>query len=344
VSEVVGAPLVQVRGLEVHFPQLVPWPPAERPSATDRVRRALTRRRGVVRAVDRVDLDVFPGETVGLVGESGCGKSTLGRAILRLIDPTGGTVRFEGEDITTASQAALRPLRRRMQMIFQDPYASLNPRMTIGATLAEPLEIFGLADGRAGRRERVGALLERVGLPADAAARYPHELSGGQRQRIGIARALAVEPRFVVCDEPLSALDVSIQAQIVNLLEDLRAADDLTYLFISHDLEIVRHLCDRVAVMYLGTIVELAPAARLHAAPRHPYSQALLSAVPTIDPARRRLRVLLDGDVPSALDPPTGCPFHPRCPVADKPRACFEERPPLRALDGGTLAACHVAS
>jgi oligopeptide/dipeptide ABC transporter ATP-binding protein len=336
-------PLVQIRGLEVHFPHKVPWPRSADASPAERVRRALSRRRAVVRAVDGVDLDVLPGETVGLVGESGCGKSTLGRAILRLVDPTRGAILFEGADITRQPQKALRPVRRRMQIIFQDPYASLNPRMTIGTALAEPLEVFGLARGAAERRERVAALLEKVGLRADAITRYPHEFSGGQRQRIGIARALAVGPRFLVCDEPLSALDVSIQAQIVNLLQDLQAADDLTYLFISHDLDIVRHLCDRVAVMYLGKIVELAPAAELYAAPRHPYTQALLSAVLTLDPRSRRRRIVLEGDVPSAIDPPTGCPFHPRCPVADKPRACFEELPPLRRLKGGTLAACHVA-
>jgi len=307
------------------------------------VRRALTRRSAVVRAVDGVDLDVLPGETMGLVGESGCGKSTLGRTILRLLDPTGGTIVFDGADITRAPQKSLRPVRRRMQMIFQDPYASLNPRMTVGATLSEPLEIFGLARTAEARRQRVGALLQKVGLRADAMDRYPHEFSGGQRQRIGIARALAVEPRFIVCDEPLSALDVSIQAQIVNLLQDLQAAEKLTYLFISHDLEIVQHLCDRVAVMYLGKLVELAPAALLYAAPKHPYTQALLSAVPTLDPASRRRRIILEGDVPSALDPPAGCPFHPRCPVADKPKACFDEPPPLRRLESGALAACHVA-
>ena len=336
--------LVQIHGLEKHFPQKVPWPRSADPSPGERVRRALTRRSAVVRAVDGVDLEVLSGETVGLVGESGCGKSTLGRTILRLLDPTAGTILFEGSDITRQPQKALRPVRRRMQMIFQDPYASLNPRMTVGATLSEPLEIFGLARTGAQRRERVDALLEKVGLRADAIGRYPHEFSGGQRQRIGIARALAVEPRFIVCDEPLSALDVSIQAQMVNLLQDLQAAEKLTYLFITHDLKIVQHLCDRVAVMYLGKVVELATPARLYSTPRHPYTQALLSAVPTLDPASRRRRIILEGDVPSALDPPAGCPFHPRCPVLDKPQACFDELPPLRRLENGALAACHVAS
>jgi oligopeptide/dipeptide ABC transporter ATP-binding protein len=230
-----------------------------------------------------------------------------------------------------------------MQMIFQDPYASLNPRMTVGDTLAEPLEIFGIARTRAARQGRVAALLEKVGLRADAASRYPHEFSGGQRQRIGIARALAVQPHFIVCDEPISALDVSIQAQIVNLLQDLQAAEHLTYLFISHDLKIVQHICDRVAVMYLGKVVELASASLLYATPKHPYTQALLSAVPALDPATRRSRIILEGDVPSPIDPPKGCPFHPRCPVADKPKACFEELPKLRVLENGSMAACHVA-
>ena len=336
-------PLVQIRGLEKHFPQKVAWPKQKDLGAGERVKRALVRRKAVVRAVDGVALDILPGETLGLVGESGCGKSTLGRTILRLLDPTGGSVLFEGTDITQRSQSQLRPVRRKMQMIFQDPYASLNPRMTVGDTLSEPLEIFGLVKTRAERRERVAALLTKVGLRTDAAERYPHEFSGGQRQRIGIARALAVEPRFIVCDEPISALDVSIQAQIVNLLQDLQAAEKLTYLFISHDLKIVQHICDRVAVMYLGKVVELARAETLYSTPKHPYTQALLSAVPTLDPATRRKRILLEGDVPSAIDPPKGCPFHPRCPVVDKPKACFEELPRLRELANGSQAACHVA-
>ncbi|WP_428264415.1 ABC transporter ATP-binding protein [Haliangium sp.] len=337
------SPLVSIRGLEKHFATKIAWPRGDKPSLVATLRRSATRMKAVVRAVDGVSLDVYDGETLGLVGESGCGKSTLGRTLLRLLDPTGGEIDFDGRDITHLGQAELRPLRRQMQMIFQDPYASLNPRMTVGQAVAEPLEIHGLASGPTELRERVAALLEKVGLRAEAASRYPHEFSGGQRQRVGIARALAVSPRFVVCDEPISALDVSIQAQIVNLLRALQETDGLTYLFISHDLEIVRYLCDRVAVMYLGRVVELAPAAALYERPGHPYTQALLSAVPRPDPSATRQRVLLEGDVPSPIDPPTGCRFHPRCPVADKPRTCFTESPPLRPLADGRLVACHVA-
>jgi oligopeptide transport system ATP-binding protein len=296
-----------------------------------------------VRAVTEVDLEIAPGETLGLVGESGCGKSTLGRTLLRLVEPSAGKIVFDGTDFTARSQRALRPLRRAMQMIFQDPYASLNPRMTVGDAIAEPLEIHRLAKTRTERDQRVHELLSRVGLRADAARRYPHEFSGSQRQRVGIARALAVRPKFIVCDEPISALDVSIQAQIVNLLEDLQAAEKLTYLFISHDLKVVQHVCDRVAVMYLGRIVELADANTLYREPKHPYTQALLSAVPRIDPAKRRERIILQGDVPSPLDPPSGCPFHPRCPVKHKPQACFDQLPKLRVLSSGSRAACHVA-
>jgi oligopeptide/dipeptide ABC transporter ATP-binding protein len=299
--------------------------------------------KGLLRAVTDVDLEVAPGETLGLVGESGCGKSTLGRTLLRLYEPSGGTITFDGVDVTHLTQRALRPMRRKMQMIFQDPYASLNPRMTVGTAIAEPLAIHGLVKTKSERAARVAELLAKVGLREDAAARYPHEFSGGQRQRVGIARALAVRPRFIVCDEPISALDVSIQAQIVNLLQDLQEAESLTYLFISHDLKIVQHVSDRVAVMYLGRIVELAEAKTLYREPKHPYTQALLSAVPRVDPAAKRERIILQGDVPSPLAPPPGCPFHPRCPVKDKPEACFKELPRLRVLANGSRAACHVA-
>jgi oligopeptide/dipeptide ABC transporter ATP-binding protein len=314
--------LVEVAGLSKHYATAAAWP----------------RPRRVVRAVTDVDLTIAAGETLGLVGESGCGKSTLGRALLRLVEPTAGTIRFDGRDLTGLSQRELRPLRRHMQFIFQDPAAALDPRMTIEAAIAEPLDIHRLAAGRDARRGRIAELLAQVGLRDDVAARYPHELSGGQRQRVGIARALAVQPKFLVCDEPISALDVSIQAQIVNLLADLQAAHALTYLFISHDLKVVRHICDRVAVMYLGRIVELADAAALYAEPKHPYTRALLAAVPG-----RRDRVVLGGDVPSPIDPPAGCAFHPRCPVANKPPACSTEVPVLRLLANGSRAACHVA-
>jgi peptide/nickel transport system ATP-binding protein len=337
------APLVELRGVSKHFHTKVRWPRGEQVSMGARAWRAVSRMPAVVRAVERVDLEILPGETLGLVGESGCGKSTLGRTVLRLLDPTEGTIVFDGTDLTSRPQRELRPLRRKMQMIFQDPYASLNPRMTVGATVGEPIDIHGLAaDGKA-RDERVRALLDKVGLRPDMANRYPHEFSGGQRQRIGIARALAVEPRFIVCDEPISALDVSIQAQIVNLLQDLQREDHLTYLFISHDLKIVQHIADRVAVMYLGRVVELAVARTLYREPKHPYTQALLSAVPVPDPKARKRRIILQGDVPSPLKPPPGCAFHPRCPVKDKPEACFKEIPKLRVLGNGTQAACHVA-
>ena len=335
-------PLVQISGLKKHFAQKVSWTSSDEVSP---VRKALTRKNALVRAVDDVSFDILPGETLGLVGESGCGKSTLGRTLLRLLDPTDGHIKFDDKDITSIPNSQLRPIRRGMQMIFQDPYASLNPRMTVGSTLAEPIEIHGLAKSSLERTKMVEQLLERVGMRKDAVRRYPHEFSGGQRQRIGIARALAVQPKFIVCDEPISALDVSIQAQIVNLLQDLQEEEKLTYLFISHDLKIVQHICDRVAVMYLGKVVELADAKSVYSSPRHPYTQALLSAVPLPDPQlkAKRKRIILEGDVPSPMNPPSGCPFHPRCPVADKPKACFEELPPLREITPGHVAACHVA-
>jgi oligopeptide/dipeptide ABC transporter ATP-binding protein len=332
--------MLRIEALSKHFAAKVPWPAGAKVSS---LRRGLTRMSASVRAVSEVDLEVFTGETLGLVGESGCGKSTLGRTVLRLLEPTAGKIIFDGSDITQYRQKDLRPLRRQMQMIFQDPYASLNPRMTVGAAIAEPLTIHRLAATKAARDLRVQELLTRVGLRADAANRYPHEFSGGQRQRIGIARALAVQPRFIVCDEPISALDVSIQAQIVNLLQDLQRDEQLTYLFISHDLKIVQHICNRVAVMYLGRIVELGDARTLYQDPQHPYTRALLSAVPVLDPKARRNRIVLQGDVPSPLKPPPGCAFHPRCPVENKPPECFTEVPRLRVLSSGCQAACHVA-
>jgi oligopeptide/dipeptide ABC transporter ATP-binding protein len=335
--------LVSVRGVSKHFGAKLAWPREANIAPHLRLWRAISRMPATVRAVTEVDLEIRRGETLGLVGESGCGKSTLGRTILRLLEPTAGSIAFEATDLTRLSQRELRPLRRHMQMIFQDPYASLNPRMTVGAAIAEPLVIHRLAATAREREQRVHELLARVGLRADAARRYPHEFSGGQRQRIGIARALACRPQFLVCDEPISALDVSIQAQIVNLLEDLQDSERLTYLFISHDLKIVQHISDRVAVMYLGRIVELADAQTLYRTPKHPYTLALLSAVPRIDPATRRDRIILPGDVPSPIHPPAGCPFHPRCPVKDKPAACFTELPKLRVLPNGARAACHVA-
>jgi oligopeptide/dipeptide ABC transporter ATP-binding protein len=302
---------------------------------------------GTVKAVDGVTFEIRRGETLGLVGESGCGKSTTGRALIRLREPTAGTVRFDGIDLGTLNTDKLRRMRRRMQIIFQDPYGSLDPRMTVGSIIAEPIDTHHLAKGAA-RRERIADLLRIVGLDPNYVRRYPHEFSGGQRQRIGVARALAVEPEFIVCDEPISALDVSIQAQVLNLLTDLRRQLGLTYLFIAHDLSVVKHISDRVAVMYLGKIVELGPPDIMYAAPGHPYTRALLSAVPVPDPASERLRkrVVLTGDVPSPVNPPAGCRFHTRCWLYErlgKPEECRTVDPPLRTLQGDHEAACHFA-
>jgi peptide/nickel transport system ATP-binding protein len=323
--------LVRARGVKKHFPLGAAW-------------WSWGRRGRVVRAVDGVDLDVRRGETLALVGESGCGKSTLGRVLLRLVEPTAGQVLVDGVDLGSLAAGELRRFRPNMQIVFQDPYASLNPRMTVASIVGEALLVHRRVRTRAERDARVADVLAKVGLRADALARYPHEFSGGQRQRIGIARALVLGPRFIVADEPLSALDVSIQAQIVNLLCDLQRAEGLTYLFISHDLRIVEHIADRVAVMYLGKVVEIADRDSVYRNALHPYTRALLAAVPVPDPARKRTRLVLAGDVPSPVAPPSGCPFHPRCPVQDKPRACFVEPPELVEIRPGHRAACHVAS
>ncbi len=316
-------PLLEVAGLKKHFPirEGVLFP----------------RQVGAVKAVDGVDFHLAARETLALVGESGCGKTTTGRLVLRLVEATAGSVRFEGEDLLALAPEAMRARRRDMQIIFQDPYGSLDPRMTVAEILDEPLRIHG----EPGRPARVRQLLDLVGLPQAYAGRYPHEFSGGQRQRIGIARALALKPRFVVCDEPVSALDVSIQAQIINLMKDLQAEFGLAYLFIAHDLGVVKHMADRVAVMYLGRIVEIGDKRKVYASPRHPYTKALLGAVPLPDPRRRQVPVVLAGEIPSPANPPPGCAFHTRCPVAAD--RCRTETPALRELDDGQRAACHFA-
>jgi oligopeptide/dipeptide ABC transporter ATP-binding protein len=324
-----AGPLVELERLKVYFPI--------------KSGLILDRHIGDIRAVDDVSLTIRRGETLGLVGESGCGKSTVGRTILRLYEPTEGRIVFDGRDISKLDEKELRPLRRRMQMVFQDPYASLNPRHSVGRIVGEPLRSHGLAN----RREsagRVRELLRTVGLPQDAAGRYPHEFSGGQRQRIGLARALALNPDFIVADEPVSALDVSIQAQIINLFEQLQEEFELTYLFIAHDLAVVRHISDRIAVMYLGWVVEVSPAAELYENPLHPYTISLLSAVPIPDPIieRQRESILLAGDLPSPANPPAACRFHTRCPFV-QPTRCREEVPPLRKLADGHEVACHWA-
>ena len=322
------SPLLKVQNLKVHFPVYDTG--------------FFRRQSGSVKAVDGLSFELHKGEILGLVGESGCGKSTTGRSVLHLIPPTAGTVEFKGQDLDSLSRSELRAMRKKMQIIFQDPYASLNPRMTIGDIIAEPLITHGLTQGKQATQARVQELMLTCGLDPRFVRRYPHEFSGGQRQRIGIARALASEPELIVCDEPISALDVSIQAQILNLLKELAREKELSYLFIAHDLSAVRHLCDRIAVMYLGRIVEMGTYAEICDSPQHPYTRALVSAVPLPDPIaeRTRKRVVLTGEVPSPLHPPSGCHFHPRCPVAQEER-CSSETPALEDWGDGRQGACH---
>jgi oligopeptide transport system ATP-binding protein len=321
-------PLLRVENLKVHFPVMRGV--------------VLKKQVGTVHAVDGVSFTLDRGETLGLVGESGCGKSTTGLAVLRMQDVTSGRIEFEGQDITRHDKARMRPIRRRLQMVYQDPYGSLNPRMKVNAIIGEPLVVHGLADNRSAYDDRIAELMRTVGLLPDMADRYPHEFSGGQRQRIGIARALALEPSLIICDEPVSALDVSIQAQVVNVLQELQERMGLAYLFIAHDLAVVRHLSHRVAVMYLGRIVEIASRDDLYRTPLHPYTQALMSAVPVADPVveKSRQRIVVQGEVPSAMNPPPGCRFHTRCPLAMA--RCRTEDPPLADLGQGRAVACHL--
>jgi oligopeptide/dipeptide ABC transporter ATP-binding protein len=322
-----GTPLLRLAGVKKHFP------------ITQGV--VFQKRIGQVHAVDGIDLEVFPGETLGLVGETGCGKSTLARVVMKVFEATEGRLFFEGEDYTGYSRRRMRPLRRQMQMIFQDPYASLNPRKTVGSIISDPFRIHGTVPKKDVRRT-VQELMELVGLNPEHYNRYPHEFSGGQRQRIGVARSLALRPKLIVCDEPVSALDVSIQAQIINLLKNLQQEFGLTYIFIAHDLSVVKHVSNRVAVMYLGKVVEVAPSSVLYRNPKHPYTGALMSAVPIPDPdsAAHRRRIVLEGDVPSPIDPPSGCRFHPRCPNAQFPK-CSDDEPLLEPHHPGQVAACH---